>query len=341
MKPLLVLLLATTLATPKSTYMPYEVYVSVQHNMALLEKDKCMSGAYIEDESVYSTIKAFEDYSGVENDIYITKVEKGKDIPIDTISDAYAKGKYPLIRVDGDYGITNSTTLAELLGNMNIALFIEIENCSVSGYNAIASIFREKTPRAVLVYGVDAESVIYSCPNNELVDWIAINSKPKVNNGALASQYENISMLCDYYSSKTVMLNISVPNFSVNGCTYLYKECSDEIDRLYSLPRQYSNIGAINYISEVEREEKTILNNYRITENIILLKAYKNGVEELPDKRYWEKSHYVAYVSNNKVILSNSAIKALNIEANYINSGFSSISVNGFNKSERKVFVKL
>lgn len=322
-------------------YLPYEIYTEgSDRQKAPFEKDECMTGAYIKEENNYSGIKGFEDYTAIENHIYITRVKKGDNLPLSDILDCYAKGKIPMLELTGDYGSTNAMSAAKALGNMNIPMFVEIKNCSSNVYNCLAEIFREYAPKTVLVYGINSSSNDYSFPKENLVDWVALNACEKMNNGIIVSEYENISKWCNYFKDKTIMLNISVPNFSTDRCNYAYKEASDEITRLYSLVMEYSNIGAVNYISCIEKNNGIVSANYRITENIMLTSAYKRAVENIASNRYWNKTPYVAYVSDNNVLVSNDAVIELGVKGEYINSGYSYINVSGFNKSERKVFVK-
>lgn len=321
-------------------YLPYEIYMeNYNREKAPLEKDVCMKGAYIGDENNYADIKSFENYVDIDNDIYVSRVSKGENLPLREITDCYAKGKIPMVELKGDYGSSQAMAAAKVLGNMNVPVFVEIKS-SADVYNCLAEIFREYTPRAVLVYGIDSRSINYDFPKEELVDWVAINAEEKMQNGYIMSEYENISKWCNYYKDKTIMLNISVPNFSTDRCSYVYSEAANEIKRLYKLASEYNNIGAFNYISCIEKNNDMVSCNYRITENILLTSAYKLAAENLTNNRYWSKTPYIAYVSDKRVIVSNEALKSCKIGGKYINSGFSEINVSGFNKSERKVFVK-
>ncbi len=324
----------------KSEYLPYEIYMeNYDREKAPLEKDVCLKGAYIGDENNYADIKAFENYIDIENDIYISRVSKGENLPLREITECYAKGKIPMIEIKGDYGISQSMAAAKTLGNMNIPIFVEIRS-DADVYNCLADIFREYAPRAVMVYGMDTDNTTYDYPKEELVDWVGLNAEEKTHNGYIISEYENISKWCGYFKDKAIMLNISVPNFSTDRCSYVYNEAANEITRLYDLVSEYSNIGAVNYISCVKKNDGMVSCNYRITENILLTGAYKKSVENMTNNRYWSKTPYVAYVSDKKVIVSNDALKSCKISGKYINSGYSEINASGFNKSERKVFVK-
>lgn len=324
----------------KSEYVPYSVYTENQRTVRTpLEAEKCMTGAYIEDENSYSDIKAFEEYTGISNDIYISIAKGGEDLPVSEITMCYAKGKIPMLIIEPDYGLTRTEAAARLCGELNIPMLVEIRGgCSI--YTSLARLFREYAPKAVLVYAIEADSMDYSFPEEELVDWTAVECIEKMKDGAVISQYEEASRWCGYLKNKTVMLNISVPNFSLDRCNYAWREAADEITALYSLASEYNNIGALNYISQIEKKDNMVSCNYRITENILITAAYKKGVSSIVKNSYWIKTPYTAYVSDTNTIISRKAVQALHIKGKHINSGYSYINPNGFNKSERKVFVK-
>lgn len=332
--------LGNNTAAQKEKYVPYEIYVNNEKDKAPLERDKAMKGAYIYDENNYADIKAFEEYTGINNDIYISILTKNKDLPARELVDCYAKGKIPMLIIKKDFGLSNCESAAKVCGNMNISMFVEIESSDKYAYESMAEIFNKYAPKAVLVYGINSDKKNFDFPKAELIDWIAINVNEKIENGTIVSQYENTAMWCEYLKEKTIMLNLSVANFSIDRCNYVYKEASDEIERLYTLGGKFSNIGAVNYLSTVEKGDTMIKINSRITENPMITGAYKKGVSYIEANRYWSKSPYVAYVKGDNVIVSNMALCSLKKQGKYINSGYSLIKADGFNKSERKIFVK-
>lgn len=326
--------------TEKSNYLPYEIYMENNKEKAPLEKDKCMSGAYIYDENNYGDIKSFESYTGVNNDIYISILSKGDNFPMREIVNCYAKGKIPMLEIQRDFGSSQAMAVAKMCGNLDIPMFVELKSEDKYVYECLAEIFRTYASKVVLVYGIDSSDTSYDFPNQELVDWVALNAREQMKNGCIVSEYENIAKWCSYFKDKTIMLNVSVPNFSTDRCNYAYSEAANEILKLYSLVSEYNNISAINYISCIEKSNGIVSCNYRITEHPMLAGAYKSGLSNLTTNRYWNKTSFVAYVSDNRVIASNETIEILGLKGKFINSGYSEISVNGFNKSERKIFVK-
>lgn len=320
-------------------FVPYQIYVRNERKKAPLENDKCMSGVYIWEENMYSDIKSFEEKTGTDNDIYISRLFPGDDLPAGRIIECYAKGKLPMILIEKGFGSSQIETIARMCGNFDISMFVEIKTDDKYIYECFAELFRKYAPKTVLVYGIDSSVTEYNFPDENLVDWVAVDVKEKMNGENIISEYENIARQCCYFKDKTIMLNISVPNFSIEKCSYIYKEAAEEIGRLYSAALEYSNIGAVNYISYIEKEDDMVNYNYRITENEQLMSAFKYGTDSLVSDRYWSAVPYVAYVGNNTVLVSNSAIKSMNIKGKFVNSGFSEINPSGFNKSERKVFV--
>lgn len=320
-------------------YVPYQIYVKNEKKSAPLEKNKCMSGVYIGEENIYSNIKEFENFSSISNDIYISTISPGENFPVGEIIDCYAKGKLPMLIVDGSFGSSQMASVARMCGNLDIEMIVEIKSDNKYIYECFAEMFRNYSPKTILAYGIDSGTLKYEFPDSKLVDWVAVDAKERMNDGNLVSEYENISKWCNYFKDKTVMVNISVPNFSIEKCNYIYEEAADEIARLYSLALEYNNIGALNYISCIEKYDNVVSCNYRITENELLINSYKAGVSSLVSDRYWSQTPYVAYVSGNDVIVSANVLEHLKVKGKFINSGYYKISPGGFNKSERKVFV--
>ena len=321
-------------------YIPYEIYIHNEKDTAPLEQAKCMKGAYINDENNYSNIKSFEEYTGVSNDIYVSVITKDSDLPTRDIVNCYAKNKIPMLILKKDIGISKATSIAKACGSMNISMFVQIDSNDITSYECIANIFRTYAPKSVLIYSINVDKLDFKYPKYNNIDWVGINISEKISSGYIVSQYENVAKWCTYLKDKTIMLNISVPNFSTDRCNYVYKEASDEIERLYYLGLEFSNIGAINYLSTIEKDNGIVIRNCRITENPMITAAYKNGVSVINSNRYWSKSPYIAYVKDDNVIISNRVLDELNKKGKYINSGYSFIKADGFNKSERKIFVK-
>lgn len=324
----------------KAVYEPYEIYMRNEREKAPLEKNTCMSGAYIKEENIFSDIKAFEEKTGVNNDIYVYYLRQGDNFPKSDIIQCYAKGKIPMLIIEGNFGSSQIESIAEICGNLDISMFVEINSQNKYIYECFAELFRKSAPKAVLVYGINSSDTKFDLPDEKLVDWVSINVDEKTSGSNIISEYENTARLCNYYSKKAVILNIKVPNFSIEKCSYIYNEAANEISALYSLALDYNNIGVINYISCVEKYENIINYNYRITENDILISAYKIGVLALSSDRYWFRTPYIAYVSEKNTIVNKDTADILKLNKRFINSGFYEIKPEGFNKSERKVFVK-
>ncbi len=320
---------------------PYEIYTENNRERAPLEQSRCLSGAYIGEENIYSDISDFEQMTETDNDIYISIMKQGQDFPSDEIISCCAKGKTPMLMLEKGIGSSQAMGAAKMCGSLNIPMFVEIKSADISGYECIGKIFREYAPNTVLVYGADSDSFEYDFPDEELVDWVGIDVNEKMKDGVIISQAENVKRLCTYFKNKAVMLNISVPNFSTDGCSYAYSEAALEIEALYSAAADFNNVGAVNYISSIEKNGSTVVSNCRITENSTLTEAFKNGCMSLPDSRYWCKTPFAAYEVNGRIIASNDAVLRLGIKGKFINSGYSEINTARINKFERKLFIKL
>lgn len=322
----------------ENEYVPYQVYV--ENTGYNTEDDKCMTGAYISDENACSSIKKFEEYTGVNCDMYVSIMRAGDDFPLSEITDAWGKGKLPVIILEKGFGISQAETVAKMCGKFNMFMIVEIKTDDIYVYECIGDMFRKYAGKARLAWSVDAEDTQYNMPDESLVDIVAVEIKEIMAGGSIVSEYEDGARQCEYFSGMDIILNVSVPNFSTEGCKYVYNEAACEIGHIYSLACEYGNVTGINYISTVEKRNNMTDVNYRITEDESIVKAFAQGCAKAKNERIWVRTPYIAYVKGPVVILSNRGVRELGLKGKYINSGYSYVNVSGFNKTERKVFVK-
>ncbi len=282
---------------------PYIICAESEHISAPLENEKCMSGAYIEEDIPYNEIDAFEKKIRAEEDIYIHYIKKGEDFPMSFVVNCYAKGKIPMLVLGGDSEYEQAYSIAEICGSLDLPMFIELDyDGDIEKYNSHSALFRGYAPKTALVFGFDADREGYALPED--ADWIAVNAFESMSKGTIDSEYENIQRLCRAYSDRSVMLNIAVPVFTADKCNYAVKEACNEIENLYSLASEQSNIGAVNYISMSRQKDGRREYSSRLSESESIMYTYGKAVSSIPAVRYYNDTPYVGYVIGDRVIVT-------------------------------------
>lgn len=287
---------------------PYIICVKQEHKLSSLEEEKCMSGAYIEDDMPYNEIDAFEEKIQAENDIYIHYIKKGEDFPMSFVVNCYAKGKTPMLVLGADSEYEEVCSIAEICGSLDLPMFIELDyNNEIEMYNNHSVIFRGYAPKVALVYGFDVGKEGYALPRD--MDWIAVNAFENMSEGTIDSDCENIQRLCSIYKDRSVMLNIAVPVFTADKCNYAIKEACNEIENIYSLASEQSNIGAINYISLSRQKDDRREYSSRLSESNDIMSAYGKAVAAIPPTRYYTDTPYIGYsIGGQFVVTENTAL---------------------------------
>lgn len=320
---------------------PYSIFVEAEHTPALMEKDKCMSGACIYEDMPYNDIDSFEDKIQAKNDIYIYYIKKGEDFPMNFVVSCYAKGKTPMLVLGTDSSYEEVMSIALTCGSLELPMLIEMDyGNELDMYNAHSSLFRGYAPKTALVYGFSSDRKDYRLPDEESYDWIAVNAYEKMSGGSIDSEYEDIARWCDIYKNKAVMVNIAVPVFTDDRCNYAIAEACDEIGKIYSLTGQYKNIGALNYISISENDEGRRKYSSRLSESDEIMTAYGNAVNNIPEMRYYSASPYIGYVIGDKVYVTGDTALLLGLKGD--NTPYSNLKalVNySVDNEERRIFL--
>ncbi len=320
---------------------PCAVWVESEHTPAIMEKDKCMSGAYIYEDMPYNEIDKFEEKIQAENDIYIYYIKKGEDFPMSFVIDCYAKNRIPMLVLGGDSSYEEVMTIALNCGSLDLPMFVEMDyNNEIEMYDAHSRLFRGYAPKTALVYGFDTDKNTYALPKSENMDWIAVNAFEKMSNGSVDSEYENIARWCDIYRDKSVMVNAAVPVFTDDRCNYAIDEACSEIDNIFSLAADHSNIGAVNYISLSINDEGRRKYSSRLSESDRIMTAYGNAVNSMPDIRYYCSTPYIGYIIGDKAIISSET--ALLLDADCTDTDYSNLKavVNyTVDKEEKRIYL--
>lgn len=318
---------------------PYIVYLENERDLARLEKTSTQSGAYIEDEAIYKDISQFEKATKTENEVYILYIRKGENFPRKRLVEILAKEKTPMLILEKGIGGSQVQKVAEICGDLNVNIFIQIDSDNKYIYECFAEIFRKQCPRAVLVWSVPSFKKV-DPPNKDLYDLVGINAFSERENGEIVSMYEDCELICKRFKESSIMLNVAVANYSIDTCQYNYDLVKMEMEKLYSLPLEYNNIGFVNYISMVKKYENSIVSNYRVTESQDVMNLFSSLVYKMKVDRYFIKSSYVCFVENKKAFMDKNFATLLGIKGEKRENNTVEIRPCGFNKSERKMFVK-
>ena len=325
-----------------ASMVPYKICSINNKKLAPLEQEICMSGAYIQEDIPYTEIKAFEQKINAINNIYINRINKDDDFPVDFVVDCIAKDKIPLLRVSSEISYNDVMTIALTCGNLNLPMFIELDyNDEIEKYNSHSELFRGYAPKVALVYGFNIDKESYELPNNELYDWVSINASENMTNGTIDSNFLDISRWCNIYKDKSIMISIAIPIFSTNKCNYAIDEACKELENIYNLSEMFNNIGSINYYSYVLTEDDIRTFSSRLSESEKLLQKYGEVINNLPKKRYYNDTPYVGYVINDKIYVTRNVANNLGLKGVF--GGYSDlmeVSEASFDKDLRKIFVK-
>ncbi len=321
---------------------PYEICVESEHAPVLMEREKCMSGACINDDMPYNEIYKFEEKIQAENDIYIYYMKKGEDFPMSFVVNCYAKNRIPMLVLGAESSYEEVMSIALKCGSLDLPMFVEMDyNNEIEMYDAHSRLFRGYAPKTALVYGFSSERKSYALPSSKNVDWIAINAVEKMSNGSIDSEYENIAGWCDIYKNDTVMVNIAVPVFTDDRCNYAINEACREIGNIYSLAASHSNIGAVNYISLSVNEEGRRKYSSRLSESDQIMEAYGAAVKSIPDIRYYSNTPYIGYIIGDKAVVPKETALLLDMECSSTPySNLKALSNYSVDKEGRKIYLR-
>ncbi len=279
------------------------------------ENEKCMSGAYIQEDMPYNEIDSFEKEIQAENDIYIYYIKKGEDFPMSFVVNCYAKGKTPMLVLNEENEYEQVHSIAEICASLDLPVYIELDyNDDTDRYNSHSSIFKGYAPKADIIYGFDADRE--GCAIPEAAERIAINAFESMSNGTIDSEYENIQRLCSMYKDMPIMLNIAVPVFTDDKCNYAIEEACNEIENIYSLVAEKSNIIAINYISISRQKDGRRAYSSRLSESRQIMDTYGKVVSAIPEARYYNDTHCMGYAIGDAVLVTDNTALLTDAEDN-------------------------
>jgi len=314
-------------------------------------------GAYVENNSFdENEIEEFERLTKKKHLFYLYNLKLGDEFPENWILSCIANNKVPLITIDApnEYDAYNKNLLiktAKDFGTYDIPIFINfypnanIKNYDVAQYTDFYkdahSVFNQYIKKNVMIYSVSADNLsdmkkYYA--GDDYVDWIGINIHRVLDTENEENIYgTDIFSAIDYFyytfqESKPLMLSqFAVGNYSAQNNNYYTFDASKEIERVYSAIRNfYPRIKNINYVNDTRSDKENTKDNFSITENKTILKAYENTValssylSKLQDngdsdKSVLIKSPFKSYKIDNHLYISNIAMTYnLNFDENKI-----------------------
>ncbi len=321
-----------------SNFTPYIVNVENTREKALGEKNKCMSGVYLDGEFNFSGIGDFERTTMTDNDVYIKRVGYNQEFPASFVIECRAKGKVPLIIFER--GIANMEDMAKKCNSLAPYMLVAFNyGADIDMYNKSAEIFRRNAPYVALMWNVDYDENINMTPENKYVDWVMLNFNEGIADGVVKTEIAELRNVIKYFSGRAVAVNVSVENFSEKNYKYYTQQWNDEVKAIYSAVADYENVGLVNYVSNSDKNR--IKGSSRLSESRLVWEGFQSAKAMLPDKRRWSSTDVVAYVSDNTAYVLNEDAKRLNIEEKYVSTKYAAIKNYSLDDSCRKMFVYL
>ncbi len=219
---------------------PYIINTEAKREKALGEESKCMSGVCIDNEYAFKNISDFENKVNVNNDVYISKIEKAEQFSAGFIIETYSKGKKPMLIIKNISDTAAINKIAQSCGNIGVPMLVALDYGSSSElYNKSAEIFRSNAPKAALMWSIPYNYNTSSAPNPELTDWIVLNYIAKADDKGIVSDIERLKQSIKYFEDKPVAVNVSIDCFSGANHKYYNEKWENEITKIYSLSKDF------------------------------------------------------------------------------------------------------
>lgn len=315
----------------------YEVYIEEENNNhAPLEPySGCILGAHILSDKNINDISSFETLTQKKHTSYLFHMRMGEPFPLTWVLECMTAKKIPQIVLYPPnsyypYDASYLEDAAEQFGTLNIPILLQFypspEQYStdaedyISFFQKARTIFREKAPNVSFVWSVDSNHIYTakkSYPKDEYVDWVGINIYINEKENDLKELWNAVDYF--YYSfqkTKPIMISqLAVSHYSSSNYRYNENGAAQNIIEIYSkIKESYPRIKAVTYIDRnaVENAPKqTIRNNYQITDNKIVLEAYRKAVNDSyftpnyeENKKELYKSPFPAYEIDGIVYIS-------------------------------------
>ncbi|GHU53836.1 hypothetical protein AGMMS49975_13010 [Clostridia bacterium] len=263
----------------------YRVFVRNENaRLGLYEpKEGVYAGVYTKDE-----IPDF-DKKTAPHAMYVRNVTTKDVFPVSFILSCIANSKVPYIVVNpaNAYDPFNLDDLAEIadeIGEFYAPVFVDIfPNADISRYNPADYISFFRSARAIFASRASNAALVFSCdelaearlfyPGDDAVDWVGVNT----------ADFEQIYF---YFQKKkpVIVSEYAVSHQSDSDYSYQTKNAAAAVSAFYDNLKFYPRIKAINYINvntlSGENYHNLSKNNYLVTDEALILEAYKKAVSE-------------------------------------------------------------
>jgi len=283
----------------------YTLYYGQKYTLNLYEPENgCYTGVYVlSNPDINFDMATFDEMTGKTHAVSVYNLKAGNPFPEDWVISCIAAMKTPYFIITppngyNPYDMSMVDTLAGQFGEYNVPVFVEFYPVSgldadsaayVNFFRYARSKFKEKASNAAFVWATDAKTATDSdayYPGDAYVDWVGLHSiEPLANGGYDPDIFNAIDYI--YYTYQKVK-PIVLSEFAVSHYTntdYIYQNqiASNEISRVYDrIVNDYPRIKMINYMDfdESISDPEIKSDYYAVTENDVVLTAYKNAVAD-------------------------------------------------------------
>lgn len=272
-------------------------------------------GAYvIQDEFIQADMNVFNEVTGKQHASYFRYVGYGMPFPQKWVDSVIAAGAVPHIAFEPNSGLdevvdgTYLREFAQAAGATGVPIFLRYASemngtwAEYSGnpeqyiekWQIVHQVMEEEAPNVAMVWTVftfPEDSILSYYPGDEYVDWVGVNVYNVVyHNNDLRNRgdKEDPLKLLDYVyntfsSRKPIQISeFGATHYTVTDNAYHVDFAAQKITRMYKwLPQLYPRVKSIFYFDVnnlVNAPAGRKINDYSITNDPIILNAYKNIV---------------------------------------------------------------
>ena len=283
----------------------YTLYYRQNYPLGMYEPETgCYTGAYVlSNIDINFDIAKFDDMTGKTHAAAVYNLRAGAMFPENWVIGCVAAKKTPYFVITppneyNPYDMATAVTMAKSFGKFTVPMFVEFYPLNgaeadpaayISYFRYARAQFRQYAPSAAFVWAVDAKIAADSdafYPGGAFADWVGLHSIEPLAGGGYGPDMFNAVDYIYYTYQKTkpiVISQFAVSHYSNGEYIYQNQIAADEIGRVYGrVINQYPRIKMINYMDfdESMSDAKKKSDYYTVTENSIVLTAYKDAVAD-------------------------------------------------------------
>jgi len=226
-------------------------------------------GMYIERDAATGSIRSFEADMGVNHAIFVYTMALGDDYPIRWVLENIAGVKAPfIVLMPPDEGDVFDTDLladfARETGRFNVPMFVHLYPV-VEGHRFVPTeyiaffreareVFARYAPNVALVWGFDAQSMMFSTqfyPGRDAVDWVHLIIYNDVDT---SGEFKDLFTYVDFFyfafqQEAPLVVSTAVSHYALESNRYFTHEAAARIEYIYGRLQEYPRIRAILYRS--------------------------------------------------------------------------------------------